>query len=261
MRAVPELAGIDFTSLWTWALLFIRMTGLFTSMPGIGTEQVPETLRILPALIIAACVAATGTTATFPQSLADGGLMAVTEFLLGYVLGAIPAFVMSGLTVAGQVISGSIGLGQANMIDQSLGESVSVLSRLKSQVAILVFLSIDGHHAMLRAASMTAGDLGIGMFRPGMETTTILLNRFIASFELALSISAPVLVTALVTNFVLGLVTKFVPQVNIFIISMPLAIIVGFFIVAATFTGLALHTEYQLSLIDEFAQRVLMANG
>lgn len=261
MRAVPELAGLDFTALWTWALLFVRMTGLFTSMPGIGTEQVPETLRILPALIIAACVTMSGTSAAFPEHLAEGGLMIITEFLLGYVLGAIPAFVMSGLTVAGQVISGSIGLGQANMIDQSLGESISVLSRLKSQVAILVFLSINGHHAMIRAASMTAGDLGVGMFRPGMETSTILLNRFVASFELALSVSAPVLVTALVTNFVLGLVTKFVPQVNIFIISLPLAIIVGFFIIAATFTGLSLHTLNELSLIDEFAQRIIMANG
>ena len=261
MRAVPELAGLDFTALWTWALLFVRMTGLFSSMPGIGTEQVPESLRILPALIIAACVAMSGTSAAFPEHLAEGGLMVITEFLLGYVLGAIPMFVMSGMTVAGQVISGSIGLGQANMIDQSLGESISVLSRLKAQVAILVFLSIDGHLAMIRAASTTSGDLGIGMFRPGEETMTILLNRFIASFELALAISAPVLVTALVTNFVLGLVTKFVPQVNIFIISLPLAIIVGFFIVAATFTGLSLHATHELSLIDEFAQRVLMANG
>ncbi len=250
--------NLDFGGLWTWMLLYIRVTGLMYSFPGIGTEQVPETFRQMPALVLAACIAMAAPHATVPSNIAEGGLMAITEFILGYFLGVLPGLVMGGLTVAGQVISGAIGLSQANMIDSSLGESISVISRIKAQIATLIFLALDGHHAILRAAATTSGDLGIGMFRPDMRMAAIFLDRFIATFNVSLSIAAPVLVTALVTQFVLGLITKFVPQINIFIISMPLALLTGLFIFGSTLVGLSRHVERELRDIDTIIMRELV---
>ncbi len=250
---------IDFGFLWVWILLFARMAGLLTSMPGIGTDQVPETFRVLPAAMLALCAALAGLRADLPSGLAEGGLMMFAEYALGWVFGFVPTLTLGGLAVAGQLISGSIGLAQANMIDISLGESVSIISRIKLQVATLLFLFMDGHHIVIGAASGMMRDVGVGLFRPDVNTYLILFERFTGAFELALVVSAPIIVASLLTQFVLGLVTKFVPQVNVFIISMPLSILAGLYIVLATIYGLADHSYLDLKKLEETLGRIVVA--
>lgn len=231
----------DLIPFWTWFLILIRCFGLLETLPGIGTMQVPAMFRLSFTFAISICLVLGGVRANLPSGVAEAGLMITTEFLLGIILGLIPALLISAVGVAGQVTTGAIGLGQANMIDPSLGGQVAILARLQMMVGVALFLLIDGHHAAIKAAAGLMGDIGLGYFRPNMDTFMILLDRFSSSFELAVMCSAPILVTVLVTNFVLGLITKFVPQVNIFIISLPLTIIVGLYIVVYTFTGVNEH--------------------
>ncbi|MFN8392305.1 MAG: flagellar biosynthetic protein FliR [Bdellovibrionota bacterium] len=252
---------LDFTFYWTWFLAFTRMSGVLYSLPAIGTDQVPESMRIMPAILIGLCIALAGGHAELPPGMAQFGLMVTTEFLLGWILGAVPSLTLAGLSVAGQIVAGVIGLAQANMLDASLGESVSVISKLKTQIATLLFLSMGGHHIVLRAAANISSDIGFGLFRPDMDTFQILLERFTQSFTLAIIISAPIIVSSLLTQFVLGLVTKFVPQVNVFIISMPLTILAGLFIIVATFYGLAHHAELDFTQLEETLARIMTAKA
>lgn len=256
MRLIDSI-GLDYTILWTWFLVLMRISGLLASMPGLGTDQIPASFRTPAAIVIAMTIALSGVSAHVPISYAEGGVMIFCEFILGYVLGLVPALIIAGVTVAGQVASGAMGLGQANMIDPSLGGNVAVLGRIQGMLATLIFLFLNGHHAVIYAASGIAGDIGIGVFRPDMQTADILFDRFRHSFELSASISAPVIVTLLVAQFVLGLVTKFVPQVNIFIISLPLTILVGFYITAYTFSEMSDHVVAAFTDLEEVSARVL----
>ena len=232
---------IDAVPFWTWFLLLMRCIGMLEMLPGIGTMQIAGTFRFSLAMGISLCLVFAEPRADLPVNLIEGGLMVSVEFLLGFALGIIPALIISGVGVAGQIVTGAIGLGQANMMDPSLGTSVSVLSRIQTSIATLLFLQIDGHHTVLRAASGLIGNLPIGRFSINYETFGLLAQRFSDSFELAVAVAAPVLVTLLITNFVLGLITRFVPQVNIFIISLPLTIIVGLYIVVFTTSGFIGH--------------------
>lgn len=255
------LAGnlqLDFTVYWTWFLLFTRMSGLFNALPGIGTDQVPASFRLMPAMVLSACITLGGIRAHPAQSLPEGALMVGSEYALGYVLGFVPQLVIGGLTVAGQLVSGAIGLAQANMLDISLGESISLLSHLKAQLATLIFLAMDGHHIIIRAAAGAGSEIGLGGFRPDGETFQILFHRFVESFHLAIVVSAPIIVSALLTQFVLGLVTKFVPQMNIFVISMPLTLIAGLYIVTTTFPGFFRHTEREFGKLEETLSSLLL---
>lgn len=256
-----SLAGVDYTNLWAWFLIFVRLEGLMVSLPGIGTDQVPGTFRNALALALSFSLAMTGLKAVIPETAAEGGLMIACEFILGYLIGAIPSYIISSLAIAGQTTSGAIGLGQANMIDPSLGESIAVLARLGMLVGTVVFLTLDGHHILIRAASSTVGDIGLGVFRPDASTAKLLMERFSRAFELAIVISAPILVTLLVTQFVLGLITKFIPQVNIFIISLPLTIGIGLYITEFTFPGVANHMREEFAMIPEFLSRLFTATG
>lgn len=247
---------LDLNPVLVWILLMSRFGGVFLSLPGVGTEEISPTFRLWAGITISIALTFTGVTAPEPAHAGELMLMIAAEFSLGYLLGSIPAYIMGGLAVSGQVVAGAIGLGQANMIDRSLGGSVSVLARLNILVATVVFLMIDGHHIILRAAAGTPGELGLGLWRSDIETARILQDQLVTSFELALRVSAPILVTTLITQFVLGLITKFIPQVNIFIISLPLSVMVGLYLMAYTFDGLAKFTVIEFAKIEEVTGQI-----
>ncbi|MDR2338269.1 MAG: flagellar biosynthetic protein FliR [Deltaproteobacteria bacterium] len=223
---------LNLVPLWTWSLLFMRCLGMIEIIPALGTSQIPATFRLLFVFCLSLFITLSGVQVELPLNLAQALILLILEFLLGVALGLIPAIIINGVGVAGQVISGAIGLGQANMMDHSLGEQTAVLSKLQVMLATVIFLLLNGHHIVIQACAGMLGNLEIGTFVPNYQTLSLLLYNLKESFEFAVILAAPLLVTALITNFVLGLITKFVPQMNIFIISLPLGILVGLYILA-----------------------------
>lgn len=250
--------SIDWSGFWAWFLLFVRFSGMFQALPGVGTEEVPLYVRVTMSMIIAGIIVASGAVSPLPETIAQGGLSICTEYLLGYALGAIPYYIIGALAVAGQVTAASIGLGQASLIDPSIGEHVSVIARLQALIGVSVFLAIDGHHTIIRAASVVSDEIRLGMFRPDASFATILIERFSHAFELAVILTGPVLVSVLITQFLLGLLTKFVPQVNVFIVSLPLTIGIGLFITAYTFPALKERLTDEFGASEELAREMLI---
>lgn len=247
---MEQAIQVNFAYLWTWVLMFVRCIAILSALPGIGTEQVPSRFRGFPAMLLAFCFTFAGPTARLPSGLAEGGLMIFSEYLLGYLLGAIPAYTLAAGTVAGTAVAGAIGLSQANMIDQSLGESTTVIAKLNSLIGGLVFLLLDGHHLVLRASAAASEISGIGTFLPDLSVSALLMHRFVEMFSLAVIIAAPILVASLFTQFVLGLLTKFVPQINVFIMSMPLNLLVGLFLLNVLLPDLIGHMTTDFEKLD-----------
>jgi len=252
-----EITSFDAVVIWTWFLLFVRFTAIFQSLPGIGTEEVPITFRLPLVIILAAAVTLAGARAHYPEHLAEGILMMGVEFTLGYLLGMIPIFITSALALSGQISATAIGLNQASVIDPSLGENVTTLARIQGLLAVALFLLVDGHHAILRAGAEVTKDVGIGLFRPGTAISDMYLERFAHTFELAISIAAPIIVVTLITQFVLGLLTRFVPQINVFIMSLPLTILVGLFVFEFTLPQMVKHMQREFTSIEELAYGIL----
>lgn len=244
--------GINYTPFWTFILILSRLSGMFSIAPGIGTDQIPTFAKSAAALGISTALVIAGMRADAPTSVPEAGLMLVSEYVLGFVIGFLPMMIIGGVMVAGQVTTGAIGLGQANIIDPSLGESVAVLARIQSLIGGALFLLIDGHHILIKAVANMIGDIGIGTFRPGFDCATLIIERFASAFDLAVSVSAPILVALLVTQFILGLITKFESKINIFIISLPLTILIGLYITVYTFDGLTEHLTREFNKLPEY---------
>lgn len=238
-----ENIGFDLAPFWAWILLFARLTGLFTTLPGIGTDQVPPSLRFLTILGITSALSLGGARAEEPGSLVVAALAVSSEYLLGYLLGTIPALVLDAVAVSGQTVAAAIGLAHANTIDPSIGQGVTVLTRIQTLFATLVFLELGGHRDLIRLALVPLGKISFYLFTPSADTAMLLSRELSQAFDLALSLSAPILATTLITQFALGLLTKFVPQLNIFIVSMPLSLLVGLFIITFSLADMTVELE------------------
>lgn len=214
-------------AVWTFLLLLTRYSGLFMVLPGIGGGE--RGLRIrAPAIIVLAFASFNPAQTVLIPSDNIALLGALSgEFLLGFAIGLIPFMIISGVQTAGQLASTSMGLSAGNLIDPTLGVVTSDLARILGDLAVIAFLLVGGHHLAIQAVAGLGGVVTPGQFLVGPQAAELLIDRSADIFRVGVLLSAPILVAMLLTNAVLGLISKAVPSVNIFIVSFPLTIGVG----------------------------------
>ena len=149
------------------------------------------------------------------------------EIILGAAVGLAVKLTFAGVQLAGQMAGYQMGMAIANVMDPSTSAQVPILAQFNNLFAVLIFLLINAHHWFIRALAESFTRLplaGFG-FGPGFFENLIRLSA--EMFVVAVKIGAPVMVALLLTSVALGLVARTVPQMNIFIVAMPLKIVIG----------------------------------
>jgi flagellar biosynthetic protein FliR len=137
------------------------------------------------------------------------------------------SLVLQAAQMAGALIDTQMGLGMSQTLNPINGVSSTVISQFKYFLAVVIFLSIDGHHVMLKAF-VDSYSSGSGL---SMDQLPALKNGFVGLVEqlclLGLQMAAPVLGVSLVVDAALGVINKAVPQMQVIQVGMPAKIIVG----------------------------------
>lgn len=214
---------------WAGALLFARLGAVLMLAPGWGEASVPATFRLSAALLATMALAPViaPTLPTLPQEMTDGVFLVVGEVLIGMMLGSGVRLIMSALQVGGQVIGISSGLAMAQQFDPTAGASGAILGVFISLVALVMLMSAGVHRDILQAAVDS-----YQLFKPGEplpvgDAAQWGIGAVSTAFRLGMQIAAPVLVVALVFNLAVGLVSRLIPQVQIFFIAMPTQVMLG----------------------------------
>ncbi len=208
----------------TFMLVFGRAGGLIVSAPFWGSQTVPVVIRVWIAMLLAI--------ATYPLvpvvSLA-GGVTLLSLFLglsgeifLGLILGWFAQLLFAAMRLAGQEIEVKSGLGLIQLVDPHEGGQSGILSAFLELVAGLIFFSMNGHHLLIQALSAS-----YRVFPPGGEKfVPRVLEGLIGStgeiFTIALRISAPVIVGLILSDIVLGILSRAIPHMNVFLVAQPL---------------------------------------
>ncbi|MDS1029541.1 flagellar biosynthetic protein FliR [Bacillota bacterium LX-D] len=219
-------------SFWLIVLLiFARMTAFVASAPFFSIRSVPPAakgaLGLLLAVMMFPVVAKPSLSAgidTFPYLL-----MLIGEVLIGLALGFTATVVFNGFRMAGQLIDLQIGLSMVGIFDPQSGSQNTILAHFMDLLAILLFTVLNGHYIILAALAKSYELLPLGFGLPKGTIAEQIINIFCGTFSLAVKIAAPVLAVLIIIDFVLGLVARTVPQLNVFILGFPLKI--GFGIV------------------------------
>jgi flagellar biosynthetic protein FliR len=208
--------------------------------PVFGTTEAPATVRALLAFTLALLVmpVAASTSALNPASLVDFALIIAGELVVGSCLGLGLVVFLSGIQMAGELLSRIGGLTLSDIFDPASGDTIPLFSRLLGLLATAVFLLIGGHRAVL-------GGL-LDTFRaipPGRCVTALLgagsdrllqslLDTFVTlthqSFELGVRASIPVVTAVLLATLVLGLIGRTLPQLNVLVIGFGLNAMITF---------------------------------
>ncbi|WP_232630333.1 flagellar biosynthetic protein FliR [Methylobacterium sp. Leaf118] len=219
-----------------YLLTFARVGTLIMLMPGVGEGLVSPRLRLALALLV--------TLVLFPTvrpllpmgngTLAPPALIGLLfgEILIGLMLGLCVRMVLAALTTAGNVISQQLGLAYAMTVDPTMGGQQAAIGNFLSLLGITLILATDLHHLALEAIGhsyVTIPPTGL----PAMgDAAKLALDAFARSFALGVRIAGPFIVFAILFNLGLGVLSRLMPQLQVFFLGVPASVILGMLILA-----------------------------
>lgn len=216
-----------------WPLF--RIAGLFAIVPVLGGGEVPMRVRVgLASLITVLIVPSLAPMPELDPLSLTSLMITLQQILIGVAMGLFVLIVFNAITMAGEAIAVTMGLGFALMNDPQNGAQSPTVSQFYRIMATLLFLALDGHHAilMLMNNSFTYLPVGIPL---GQDAIWILLRWGGVIFYGALTIALPALAAMLTVNITMGVITRAAPQLNLFSIGFPITLSVGFIAIYFTF--------------------------
>jgi flagellar biosynthetic protein FliR len=160
------------------------------------------------------------------------GIGVISEVILGVIIGLSVRMVFSGIQLAGQLAGFQMGLAIANVMDPVTSTQASILAQINNLIAMLIFLSMDAHHWLFRALVESFRMVPPFNVQFGSSVIFQLMGLGGKLFVIAIQVAAPIMAALLLTSVVFGLMARTVPQMNVFIVAMPLKIIVGLLFLA-----------------------------
>lgn len=229
----------DLTS-WTleqftaYALMLTRVSVIFLSAPVLGNTRIPNQVKIALAMVITLLLYLSlkggQLTRPVPANIFELASAAAGEVFVGLLLGYSAYLLFTGIQMAGQIIDIQVGFGLVNVIDPAGGSTVSILGQFYYMMAMLFFLAINGHHLLIKALgdSFMLLPVGtVGWFDKAAQAGPLLGEFFSKLFIIAFQVAAPSVAVLFLTNLSMGLLSRTLPQMNVFIVGMPLNVIVG----------------------------------
>lgn len=224
---------------WIGALLFARLGAVLMVAPGWGEQTTPASLRLGLAVLVTATLAPS-LAATAPRPPADIMFaipMIISEIIIGLILGLGARIMMSALQVAGATVGIASGLGFAQQLDPIASQPAAIFSGFFSLMGVVMLMSVGLHRVMIEAAADSYTLFPPGALPPIGDASEFVITAVSDSFRLGIQIAAPVLIFSLVFNVALGLVSRLIPQVQVFMTALPLSVLLGVAVIALGLGG------------------------
>lgn len=239
-----------------FVLVFFRTAGMMLAAPLFGSVRIPRRVKVLLALAMSAgLVGSVEVPPQMPQTTLQlaGGIAG--EMIFGLVMGMGLSLTFIAVSWAGEIMGQQMGFSMAQTFDPSMGQG-SLIGDLYFMLALVVFLSIRGHHALVQGLAdsfKTLPLLGAGMDQGLLDVFLGLLN---SATILAIKLASPMLVTMLVVDLALGFIGKTMPQINVMSSGLTLRAGLG---IAVMIVGLMLTSQIMREALFDSVQVVLGA--
>lgn len=248
---VMEIINMFFQRADLFLLVWGRVVGLFLTAIPFNGRNIPVQAKVWLAALVAffLFMIYTHDQVQVAGNLVGYLLQFLGEVLIGVVLGFLTQITFSVFQFAGQMIDMQMGFGVVNVIDPQSGVQVPVMGTFKYLLAIVFFLTIDGHHYLLAALNQSYNLLPIGQLQLTGPFYAFVIDLAGEMFSAAFKIALPLLGALFIADLALGIIARTVPQINVFLIGMPLKIGLGLglmlllvpllvWVFGRTFTGL-----------------------
>ncbi len=225
--------------LTAWLAAFIwplvRVGAMIMASPVFSARQTPVTFRLGFVLVLTWVLVPTVPTPPVVDFFSHQAfVILLQQILVGVIMGFILQMVFGALVFGGQVVAYSMGLGFASMMDPQNGVQVPVLSQFYLILATLLFLVLNGHLVLIELLANSFHTFPVAMDGLSRNNLEQLLAWGSRMFTGGLLMALPVMAALLLVNLGMGVIGRAAPQLNIFAVGFPVAILVGFVLIWVT---------------------------
>lgn len=227
------------TALFSWALgamlASIRVGMMFAAAPVFGNVPVPKSVKVI--LIV-------GLGAGFSTKLNIGSIdtmelswlvsAIISEMLIGAAMASALFAGFAAFNVAGRLLDFQIGYSIAGLLDIATKNNMPLIGSIFSMTAVLMFFAIDGHLAIFRVVQLSFDALPIGSSVFGLNLGS-LIAYFGSCFAFGFAVVAPVVLCLFLVDIGMAFMSRTMPQMNVFVMSLSLKVIVGLIVLAISF--------------------------
>jgi flagellar biosynthetic protein FliR len=220
----------------TFVFILTRVGCLLLTLPMLGAATIPWQVRALLAVGISLLLTPLfwGQPPPEPANLALLAVLLAKEAILGLALGLAVMLLLSGMQLAGQIISQSSGLTLADVANPTFDTSTPLFSQLLEMLALAIFFALGGERQVIGALLGSFAWMPPGQGRLPDELVPALTAVASQSFEIGIRASAPVLVALLLATLAVALVSRTLPQLNAVAVGLNFNSLIVLAVMAAT---------------------------
>ena len=214
-------------------MIFVRISGLAVTAPFYGSTAIPTVAKIGLFLFITIIVSSSIAT-TYPISIDTSpgviALLAMKNFFIGFAIGVAALIPITAAQLAGVIFGFQIGYGFVFVADPINSVQQSILGIVMFNVAFLIFVALGGDKLILNAIIESFQHLPLNTVTLSREGGLQVAQAGFYIFEKGLQIGMPIIGFMLLISLILGILARLMPQMNIFMVGMPLKIVAGLLI-------------------------------
>lgn len=244
----PAPVGDFYTAFGVCLLAFVRIVMIFRQAPILGSNHMKNQIKVgLAALMALIAVPNLKIPDNFPSEPRGFILCILGQIMVGLAIGFVSYLVMAAAQFGGEMMDIQMGLSAAATMDPSSGGTSKLIMRLNFYCAMLLYLSVNGHHEFLRALYHSFDVIPVTTFNINGHLIQMFIDHTEEIFIIGLQIAAPPIAALFITQIAMGLLSRVAPQMNVFMLSFPVNIGVGMMMLSV---GLPIIQDLLLTQFD-----------
>jgi flagellar biosynthesis protein FliR len=248
MFSISQLNEIQ---ILVFALILLRMTAFVFSAAVLSSPSFPIPAKILFSVVFTMLMFKSVATNQLIAKVSDQQnqiiLLSVMEVLIGLCLGFLTRVYFFAISMAGELISVSMGLGQAQMFNPMMGNMGNAIEQFLVFLATLLYFAINGHHNLIYGLTESFKTVEVARLTLNTDAFASVVYLTQKFFVIGIQIAAPVLISMVVVQVGVGLLSRAVPQINVLTTTASITVALGFVIL---FISLPLIVFQLTGIID-----------
>jgi flagellar biosynthetic protein FliR len=242
-----QIPGVAYSSILAFVLVATRMGTLFAVAPVLSSKLIPTKIKMVAVLAISFVVmpmATKGQTISTDPATIVG--LAAKEAATGLAFALSLACIAAAVNFGAFLIDTVVGFSFASLVDPINNQPQAIFGQVYAMFTSMVFLATGGDQLMLGGIARSYELIPLGQMPSTARMAALATHDLGTIFVIGLEVAAPVVMALFVSDAALAIVSRSVPQMNVFVVGLAPKIILTFAIVAASLPFVANHVENSL---------------
>lgn len=224
-------------SVIAFILIFIRITSFMMIIPIFTTTNIPNSFKVLFGYFLSVYFFQVGNYELIVnyKEFSHFVISCIYEFINGISLGFVIIFMTNAIYTVGQIVDTNIGFSIVSVLSPTNEEEMPITANLYYMMFMIIFLVTNSHHNLIEAISIWLTKIPLGSMQINIKFLSVYNSIIIETFIIGIKMALPVLVSILICDLILGILSKAMPGLNVFLVGMPFKVLIGLIIILFIF--------------------------